>query len=212
MNQGISGTQHRIWHAPLMEVINPAHASIKEPLKALFHSLERESASPIASGVAAEAKRGLFESRFDLLEIDHPAVHELQRFIVTVLDSALAFSSDSGRKEAEYEIFEAWAHVTRDGGAHDHHSHPGSFWCGIYYVDIGDCDIATRNGVNRFYSPIPGYFDMGTGKNIEVWDATPRDGTLLLFPGYLYHSALPYRGQRERHIVAFNSRFLGPIR
>lgn len=212
MSEELTGQQHAFWTTYVMEVGNPDHARIRQPLKDLFHRLEDEAADPIASGIAPEAKRGLFESRFDVLDLQRPAIRELRGFIEEALDSALAFFSASGRKEAEYEIHEAWAHITRDGGAHDHHCHPDSFWCGIYYVDIGDCDLATRNGVNRFYSPVPEYFDPATGNRLSAYEIEPRDGLLTLFPGYLYHSALPYRGERERHVVAFNSRLLSPRR
>jgi hypothetical protein len=31
-------------------------------------------------------------------------------------------------------------------------------------------------------------------------------GTLVLFPAYLLHSGLPYKGDRDRVILSFNSR------
>ena len=40
----------------------------------------------------------------------------------------------------------------------------------------------------------------------------PRDGMLTLLPGYLYHSAPPCHGERERHVLACNSRLLSPHR
>ena len=36
-------------------------------------------------------------------------------------------------------------------------------------------------------------------------DPPPRDGLLILFPSYLLHSALPYRGERDRIVISFNS-------
>ena len=37
-------------------------------------------------------------------------------------------------------------------------------------------------------------------------DITPTDGTLLLFPSYLLHSGMPYSGESDRVVIAFNSR------
>ncbi|MEM6905676.1 MAG: putative 2OG-Fe(II) oxygenase [Pseudomonadota bacterium] len=34
----------------------------------------------------------------------------------------------------------------------------------------------------------------------------PINGRLVLFPSFLLHSALPYRGDTDRIIVSFNSR------
>ena len=63
--------------------------------------------------------------------------------------------------------------------------------------------------MSRFYSPI------GTGGAFSDYgnaylssnrvDITPVDGMLLLFPSYLLHSALPYRGEKDRIVISFNS-------
>jgi len=37
-------------------------------------------------------------------------------------------------------------------------------------------------------------------------DITPIDGLLVLFPAFLLHSGLPYKGERDRVVIAFNSR------
>ena len=50
-----------------------------------------------------------------------------------------------------------------DGGYHEVHHHPNCSWCGIYYVQIGQCAIQPLNGVNRFFPPVDiGYEDEGT--------------------------------------------------
>jgi hypothetical protein len=40
----------------------------------------------------------------------------------------------------------------------------------------------------------------------EVFQPDAVDGKLILFPGYVRHSAVPYRGQTDRILVAFNAR------
>jgi len=55
------------------------------------------------------------------------------------------------------------------------------------------------------------YDDPGTEaypqKPISV---TPEEGKLLLFPAYVKHLAVPYKGTRDRIIVSFNSRVMIP--
>jgi uncharacterized protein (TIGR02466 family) len=116
----------------------------------------------------------------------------------------------------EVEIPDSWYHITNDGGFHDAHYHGGCSWCGIYYVRLGDSGQKSGkgapNGGSRFYSPHCGggiYKDYGN-KYLDSAYADPpvSDGTLLLFPAYLLHSGLPYRGEQDRIVIAFNSRSL----
>jgi hypothetical protein len=37
-------------------------------------------------------------------------------------------------------------------------------------------------------------------------DAPIENGLLLLFPSYLLHSGLPYSGQEDRVVIAFNAK------
>ena len=108
---------------------------------------------------------------------------------------------------------ESWFHITNDGGYHDAHVHNKCSWCGIYYLQAGECtptdESGPGNGINRLYSPLPSggaYIDYGNQyRTMNQADIVPRDGLLLLFPSYLLHSALAYRGQRDRIAISFNS-------
>jgi hypothetical protein len=51
------------------------------------------------------------------------------------------------------------------------------------------------------------YEDLGT----KIWPLGtvtigPREGSLLLFPSYVRHSAALYRGHKDRIVIAFNAR------
>ena len=37
-------------------------------------------------------------------------------------------------------------------------------------------------------------------------DITAEPGQLVVFPSWIQHSALPYRGERERYVLSVNSR------
>jgi uncharacterized protein (TIGR02466 family) len=101
-------------------------------------------------------------------------------------------------------------HVTRDGGYHEPHYHPNCSWCGIYYLEVGDCTRNPPNGVNRFFPPVRTlYEDFGSmAFNHNAVSVPPEEGTLVLFPSYVEHSATPYRGTRERIVISFNSRVI----
>jgi uncharacterized protein (TIGR02466 family) len=201
------------WVIPLARVNNPDHARIKDALVAHSYDLERRSSAAVASGVAAKMKDKLYESTFDLFRADVPEVQALARFcsdalgsLVTELRRRLGRPPSAG--SLRIEMAESWVHVTRDGGYHDRHLHPNCSWCGIYYVDPGDATLTPPNGVNRFYPPFePLYHDFGTTAVMtDPADLAPREGTLVLFPSYLHHSGIVYRGRRDRIVVSFNAR------
>ena len=170
--------------------------------------------APIASGVAVRAKSagGLYESGFDLFTKPHPGLGKLLGFVSETLAAAVCHAD--GRlepRQLEMAVVESWFHITNRGGFHDAHVHPNCSWCGIYYAQVGDSGPpaggGAPNGGSRFYSPIPlGYRDAGNRYLFDELDPPIRDGMLVLFPSYLRHSGLPYQGDRDRVVIAFNAR------
>jgi uncharacterized protein (TIGR02466 family) len=194
------------------------HAAEAPGIIAHLYALKARETARIASGVAPGAKSsfGLFESNFDLFAEDHPGLNKLKAFIGQTVQIAAAHANGSelDPRRLRVAVPDSWFHITNDGGFHDAHCHGGCSWCGIYYLQAGDSgrrsEHGAPNGGNRFYSPLRtggAYSDYGT-KYLEVTsvDPPPRDGVLLLFPSYLLHSALPYRGEKDRIVISFNSR------
>jgi len=201
------------WVIPLVRVTNPGHAAIKQGLVAHCYERERRGAGGVASGISAKVKAGLYESPFDLFRAEVPEVQELARFcsqalgwLVTDLRRRLGRPDFAG--SLRIDLPESWVHITRDGGYHDQHLHPNCSWCGIYYIDPGDSTLKPPNGVNRFYPPFePNYQDAGmTALLTDPADVAPQEGTLVMFPSYLHHSAIVYRGTRDRIVASFNAR------
>src|SRR5579884_3600697 len=126
-----------LWATPLVEVINPQHAGIKEDLVAYARQRERQAKAAIESGVTPAKKQGLYESTFDLFRQDVPAVRQLAQFCAQAVGQCVYTlrQQASGGREAVpalgVEIHESWIHITRDGGQHEIHNHPNCSWCGI---------------------------------------------------------------------------------
>lgn len=184
----------------------------------LYQDRDKQQAN-IASGIAPAAKSnyGIYESDFDLLDRDHSGIKSLKAFIG---DDALqqTVSHVNGGvvppERIENEFRDSWYHITNNAGFHDAHVHGGCSWCGIFYLQAGESGqrvgAAAPNGGNRFYSPHwtgGAYSDYGNQYLANVYVDPPiQDGTLLLFPSFLKHSGLPYRGKTDRVIISFNSR------
>jgi uncharacterized protein (TIGR02466 family) len=107
-----------------------------------------------------------------------------------------------------------WANVNRSGHGNEFHSHPGSFWSGVYYVDDGGIDadpalggelefMDPRGPGPAMYAPHLAYGKAGlsVGANETV---RPRAGRLVMFPAWLLHQVRPYRGKAQRISIAFN--------
>lgn len=200
---------HRVWRD------HPQHAP---GIIEAFTAMKAQQKENIESGVAvgAKAEHGLYESRMDLFEsCDHPDVRQLARFCASSVRRAVwqVNGQEVDAKRIRVEFKDSWYHITNDNGFHDAHYHSGCSWCGIYYVQAGaspeERPRGAGNGVSRFYAPVGcgGLSDdygnkyLGTG----MLDIPPRDGLLVLFPAYLLHSGLPYAGEKDRILVAFNT-------
>lgn len=183
---------------------------------AFLHELRSRQQRRVDSDVAVDAKsaEGLYESDFDLLRQPHEKLTKLVGFIEASLAAAVSVANgqEVPPQDLATTIVESWYHISNAGGFHDAHHHHACSWCGIFYLQIGDSGRPAAggapNGGSRFYSPLVRggqYRDYGTKYLTETIDAPLEDGLLLLFPSYLLHAGLPYRGARDRILIAFNA-------
>jgi uncharacterized protein (TIGR02466 family) len=207
----------QFWPTTFYSRLWPEHPAEAPRLIDHLYRLRAAAGARIASGVAPGAKSsaGLFESGFDLFAGDHPGLTKLKAFIgeTVQLAAAHANGSQTDPRRLRVAVVDSWFHITNDGGFHDAHYHGACSWCGIYYLQVGDSgkrtDGGAPNGGNRFYSPLRaggGFKDYGNHYlDFNFTDPPLRDGLLLLFPSYLMHSGLPYRGEKDRVVISFNS-------
>ncbi len=208
----------KIWASHIFFHVWQDYQKYSNDLIAFLLTLKSKENESNASGVAPKAKsnQGIFESRFNLFDHNHPSLNALKHFIGLTLKEVIhnVHGGKISKDRIEPHAPESWFHITNNGGFHDVHTHSYCSWCGIFYVQSGDSEYlkggGAGNGLNRFYSPIHvgGMFqDFGTqylGQN--TFDVVPKDGQLVIFPSYLKHSALPYHGKTDRIVIAFNGR------
>ena len=198
-----------VWPVIMYDFQWAQHQKYKQQLKQVCQDLESKNSQ---SNVAPGAKRGLYESGFDFVTVPDPAVEALSHWIKDCLFKSAANANREywpAGVNINIEIHESWCHITRDGGYHDMHTHPGSSWSAIYYLDTGDMDAASKNGLNRFFCPYNNmYIDAGTAwtsRNTSI-DITAQEGMLIVFPSFVQHNALTYRGEKERYVISVNSK------
>jgi len=101
----------------------------------------------------------------------------------------------------------AWANINGPGDFNKVHTHPGSTWSGVYYVDPGSSDPDAESTPLHLSDPCPSrtniFFPELSTSNVLI---KPEPGLMILFPSYVPHGVLPHRGDRARISIAFNVR------
>ncbi|HEY0191068.1 MAG TPA: putative 2OG-Fe(II) oxygenase [Kofleriaceae bacterium] len=104
---------------------------------------------------------------------------------------------------------QAWAMVMRHGDQAVLHDHTEAHFSAVYYPEVGDADLERHpdSGKLCFVDPRRG----GTViSGIDLFPSqfavTPQQGQLVVFPGWLQHFVLPYRGVQPRVSISCNVR------
>ena len=214
-NYDLTGTQ--VWPTMFFTRRWGMYSQEGPVLSAYLKRLKSEQPQAIDSGVAVGAKSaaGLYESNFDLFSNQETSLQRLVKFIEATLALAVCIANDqeANPQDVQIEFADSWYHITNEGGFHDAHVHHGCSWCGIFYLDLGTSGQrigrSAPNGGSRFYCPIGlggSYRDFGNKYLSASIDPPLENGMLLLFPSYLMHSGLPYRGDADRVVIAFNAK------
>jgi hypothetical protein len=203
--------KYELWSVPVFEATWPQH---QEHQSALRDVCDRFHDKQNLSGVSENIKHGLYESGFDFAMEPDPAVQAWKQWVSeTVYNVVVSTNIKYWPKDCRVaiEMHESWCHITGLGGYHDRHLHPNSSWSVIYYLDPADTDIKTSSGINRFYNPTSvAYSDGGTlwcSESSSI-DIAPEPGSMVIFPSWIQHAAMPYHGDRPRYIISANCKVL----
>src|SRR5438093_3252686 len=201
-----------ILSTPLLVFTIPAYERLNPPLGRAI--LEREAATPAYADYEVVG----WSSPHDLsiLEWAGPALKGLFDPVIQVATQVTEFSErapDRSGSRPDWQLVEAWANVQRKGGSNAAHPHPGTFWSGVYYVDVGDISSDGKCGgdlllfdprgcLPRMLAPylrysMPELHDAGRNS----W-FTPTAGQCGMFPGSLFHAVATSAGQARRARVA----------
>ena len=92
----------------------------------------------------------------------------------------------------------------RAQGHQSAHVHPTSWLSAVYYVRVPDLvqsDDNAHKGWIEFGQP-PEHYPIT--KKPVVTSIEPTEGTLILFPSYIYHRTIPYEDDALRISIAFD--------
>ena len=143
-------------------------------------------------------KKNLTESKSKFLDIENDCIKKMREWITFNLTNSYKAIKINTEK-IKYKS--SWFHVTKTGGFHNMHIHPNTPLAGIFYVKNGNSDVG-----NTWVNPVSGYIDSFSSKWCKpTYTSKFIPGRLILFPGWLLHSALPHEGNELRIVIAFNS-------
>ena len=100
-----------------------------------------------------------------------------------------------------------WANVNYPGGYIRPHLHPNSLFSGVYWIKT-----PVKSGNLMIYDPRPGIHTTMPGRKEgplphQFWREihyTPRAGTIVMFPAWLWHEVRPNESNDTRISVSFN--------
>lgn len=203
-----------IFSTPLVVFTVPDHERINPELRRAI--LDREASSPAYTDLEVVG----WSSPHDLSMLEW-AGQPLKTLFEPVIQIATQMTEYSERardfsgRRPDWQVVEIWSNVQRKGGSNAVHAHPGSFWSGVYYVDVGDVsEDGKLGGELQLFDPrgclpkmlaphlrfgMPELHDAG-----GVIHLTPSAGQCVMFPGWLFHAVRTYMGDAPRISVAFN--------
>jgi uncharacterized protein (TIGR02466 family) len=101
---------------------------------------------------------------------------------------------------------QAWVNVCDPGAFNSAHSHPGSTWSGVYYVDAG-APTSQHHSQLQLIAPEQGRASTFMPYLLpDTLCISPTAGMMVVFPSYLMHAVLPHQGERPRVSIALNLR------
>jgi tetratricopeptide (TPR) repeat protein len=105
-----------------------------------------------------------------------------------------------GRKRGGFAYSGSWSSRLADCGFHVNHIHPMGWISSCYYVGVPGAvaDEKARQGWIKFGEPD---FDCGLPIRRAI---QPQPGRLVLFPSYMWHGTIPFRGEEKRTTIAFD--------
>tara|TARA_R100001443_G_C3308147_1_gene167034 strand:- start:64 stop:711 length:648 start_codon:yes stop_codon:yes gene_type:complete len=180
-----------------------AFARNEELLPDLKKYIYKQKIQGIESDCAAQLKKNLVESKFDLFNKEDDIIFKTKDFIGESLANLI---SELHAETCPYDItfIDSWYHIGKRNSVHELHSHPNCSWCGVYYIQSGD----EGSGETTFTNPVSSNY-LDDGNRWFDWQLEtkipPQDGLLVLFPSYLRHYQSLYIGRKDRIVVAFNA-------
>ena len=201
-----------LFATPLITADLPEAESLIADLKKII--LARAETHPSTS----RSNKGGWQSDTAMLQWGgEPAV----RLITQILHMCARFTRDIGQTDPQQPRFEwtaeMWANICPPSVGHESHTHPGSLWSVVFYVDDGLAEGEPeesagqivlqdpRNPMPVLYKPDLRMMEPDGSTYRSDRRLVPKVGQLIAFPAWLAHWVTPHYGSRDRISIAVNT-------
>ena len=112
-------------------------------------------------------------------------------------------------KNQEVKVTSMWSVINKKNASNARHIHSNNYISAAYYVKTpengGDIVFHDPRTVTTFRYP---KIAENNTLNSNIFTIQPKEGLLVLFPSYLYHSVDFNRSEEERIVISFNINLL----
>ena len=165
---------------------------------------EFESLRNISDGIKRSNQGGWQSENFITMRRSELLEWVLQEIAKGALEMVKTLSG--GQDNVTLNFNTMWANINHSGDwntAHDHNT----TWSGIVFLDgqFSQVDASSQHleqGDVVFYNPLSGIRLRGFP---NAYTHHPREGEILLFPGYLLHMVIPHQWDQPRFTIAFDA-------
>ena len=191
------------------------HDKYKDELITYIKKYDKENKVDSSDIIASQIKHNVAESRRELDFLVQATISPVPHLVAFLENAITELYFELWRQRRNKDkitngkanITESWYHITKTGGYHDQHTHTMSSFSGIYFIDVNEC--GPKNGCIRFWKPYDttspdGDIGLHWADN-DLIDHQPINGQVIIFPGFLPHSAIPYYGKSDRIVIGFNA-------
>lgn len=162
-----------------------------------------------AEGGMSKSNRKGWHSDRDLFERKEPAQAALAQIILRMLAQSTKTVAPHTNFNNIDLLADGWINVNPRGAYNAPHDHIGSFWSGVYYIQLPEHDEG-QGGAIEFLAPhkvLPGHGIIEAAITAQKMSVRPKPGQVLIFPATLVHWVHPNESEEDRITIAFNGHF-----
>ncbi|SVD34746.1 uncharacterized protein METZ01_LOCUS387600 [marine metagenome] len=182
---------------PIWTSIIPNYRDVNDKMLKYIKSLQSKN----PNGIAKSNLWG-WHSPYFQLEDDEPKF-----FVNSIATNLNEVFRDMGWniKDQETKITNMWSIVNKQNASNARHIHSNNYISAAYYVKAprksGNIVFYDPRSVTTFRYP---KISKPNKLNTNIFSVQPKEGLLVLFPSYLYHSVDMSKTNEERIVISFN--------
>ena len=163
-----------------------------------------------------------WQSQKILFQTQEPCLKKISQYILSAVQSMSKSISPNIKLDDFNTASEGWININQQGSLHFPHTHGNTTFAGVFYVKVPEATKTTnhnnliKQGFIEFLDPRNDVSSWACGIQ-EFRESTPfdqrmllapKEGVLLVFPGWLKHWVYPNIDNEERISISFNCKLV----